>query len=113
MHELAITQSILSIAVEKAEEVKANKIIKINLTIGELSGIVADCVQFYFDFLSKDTIAAHANLSFDRPQIKLRCRQCGMTYEPDGFDWICTSCHENKAEIIAGRECYVNSIEVD
>ena len=113
MHELAITQSILSIVVEKAEEVKANKITRINLTIGEMSGIVADCVQFYFDFLSKDTIAAHANLYFDRPRTKLRCRHCGMTYEPDGFDWICNNCHNNNVEIIAGRECYVTSIEVD
>ncbi len=61
MHELGITQSILSIAMEKASEIQASKITKINLIIGELSGIVDDCVQFYFDFLSQDTIAAEAN----------------------------------------------------
>jgi hydrogenase nickel incorporation protein HypA/HybF len=40
MHELSITQSILSIALEQAEAAQANRITKINLVIGELSGIV-------------------------------------------------------------------------
>lgn len=46
MHELSITESILSIALEQAKAVPASKILKINLTIGELAGIVDECVQF-------------------------------------------------------------------
>ena len=56
----------LSLALEKANEAKASKITRINLVLGELSGIVDECVQFYFDFLSKDTIAAGASLSFNK-----------------------------------------------
>ena len=64
MHELSITRNILSIALEKANAAHANKIRKINLVIGELSGIVDECVQFNFGFLSEDTIAAEATLFF-------------------------------------------------
>jgi len=113
MHELSITQSILSIALEKAKEASAKKITKINLTIGELSGVVDECVQFYFDLLSKDTIAAEASLSFHRPPTKLRCRSCNTTFLPDNLNWACPSCREQKIEIVSGRECYVSSIEVD
>jgi hydrogenase nickel incorporation protein HypA/HybF len=113
MHELTITQNILSIALEKAQAVQASKINKINLTIGELTGIVADCVQFYFEQLSKDTIAAKATLSFEQPPAKLYCRNCGIIFSPNNLDWACPACHEQNIEIIAGRECYVNSIEVD
>ena len=113
MHELSITQSILSIALEQAKTAQANKITKINLTIGELSGIVDECVQFYFDIISKDTIAAEASLSFDRPPTKLCCRNCATTFSPDNLDWACPNCHEQKIEIVSGRECYVESIEVD
>ena len=74
MHEFSITQSMLSLALEKANEAKASKITQINLVIGELSGIVDECVQFYFDFLSKDTIAAGAGLSLERKPTTLRCR---------------------------------------
>ena len=40
MHEFGITQNILSIALEKANEIKSGKITKISVTLGELSGIV-------------------------------------------------------------------------
>ena len=113
MHEFSITQSILSIALEQAEAAKASKITRINLTIGELTSIVADCVQFYFELLSKDTIAAEASLCFDRPPTRLRCSNCGTTFSPDNLDWACPDCREQRIEIVSGRECSVTSIEVD
>lgn len=113
MHELGITQSILSIALEKANEAQARKITKINLVIGELSGVVDDCVQFYFDLLSKDTIAAEASLSFERTPNRLRCRNCATVFSPNNLNWTCPNCHEANVEIISGRECRVDSIEVE
>ena len=113
MHELSITQGILSIALEQAEAAQASKIIRINLTIGELSGIVDDCVQFYFELLSRDTIAAEASLAFYQPPTRLRCRNCDTTFSPDDLDWACPNCREQKIEIVSGRECFIDSIEVD
>jgi hydrogenase nickel incorporation protein HypA/HybF len=113
MHELSITQSILSIALEKADAAQASKVCKINLVIGELSGIVDDCVQFYFDFLSKDTPAAEATLSFHQSPTQLRCRNCATVFTPGNGNWACPNCHEQRIEIISGRELYVESIEVE
>ena len=50
MHELAVTQSILDIALRHAERVGAQRILSINLVIGELTGFVDDSIQFYFGF---------------------------------------------------------------
>ncbi len=112
MHELSITQSILSIALEKANEIKSGKITRINVTLGELSGVVDECVKFYFDFLSKDTIASGASLGFEKPPVQLRCRNCGNVFSKND-DWTCPDCREQKIEVVSGRECYVNSIEVE
>ncbi|MFC2067392.1 hydrogenase maturation nickel metallochaperone HypA [Chloroflexota bacterium] len=113
MHELSITQSILSIALEQAEVNYANRIIKINITIGELLGIVDECVEFYFKLFSKDTIADGASLSFDRPPTKLRCRKCNHTFSPGDINWVCLVCQSQSVEILSGRECHISSIEVD
>ena len=113
MHELSITQSILSIALDKANSVKAKRVSQVNIVIGELSGIVGECVQFYFDFLSKGTIATQASLSFHQTPTRLRCRNCATVFSPDDLDWTCPNCHEHKIEITSGRECYVESIEVE
>ncbi|OGO24286.1 MAG: hydrogenase maturation nickel metallochaperone HypA [Chloroflexi bacterium RBG_16_50_9] len=112
MHEYSITESMLSLALEKAGEAKAGKITRINLIMGELSGIVDDSVRFYFDFLSKDTIAAGACLCFEKPATRLRCRDCETVFTPGNHDWACPDCHSAGIEIIAGRECYMESIEV-
>jgi len=113
MHEFSITQSMLSLALEKADEAKASKITKINVVLGELSGVVVECVQFYFDFLSKDTIASGASLSFERTPTKLRCRTCESVFPPGNHNWSCPDCQEASIEIVSGRECYMESIEVD
>ena len=49
MHELPFTESILAIVLEEAKGVQANKVTKIDLTIGKLSGILPACVPFHAD----------------------------------------------------------------
>ena len=113
MHELSITQGILDIVLERAEAAKAERISKINLVIGDLSSIVDDCVQFYFDFLSEDTIAKGAVLSFKRIKPQLRCCRCGAVFPLDNSVWNCPGCHEWSVDVVAGREFYIESMEVE
>ena len=113
MHEANITDSLLALAVEKASEAKANKITRINLVVGELAGIVPDCVQFYFDVVSKGTLADGAMLNFEMKPTQLRCRKCDKEFTPTTHDWTCPNCKEMSTEIVSGRECYMESIEVD
>jgi hydrogenase nickel incorporation protein HypA/HybF len=113
MHESSITESLLSLAVEKANEAKAGKITRINLVVGELAGVVPECVQFYFDFISKNTIADGAELSFVNKPATVRCRKCDKIFTPNNNDWSCPDCHEPGVEIVTGRECYMESIEVE
>jgi hydrogenase nickel incorporation protein HypA/HybF len=113
MHEMAVTQSVLDIAVKHAQQAGASRITRINLVIGELSGVVDDSVQFYFDFLSRDTIAAGAELVFERHPAMYRCRECKTDFHPDGHDWTCPSCGELAFEVVAGREFRIESIEVE
>jgi hydrogenase nickel incorporation protein HypA/HybF len=113
MHEYSITESVLNLALEKANEANAEKITRINLIVGELSGVVDECVRFYFEHISKNTIADGAELFFETVPTKLRCRKCDKDFSPVGIDWLCPDCHEAGVEITSGRECYMESIEVE
>ena len=112
MHELAITQSMFDLVLEQAKKAGAKKVGKINLVIGEMTGVVGDCVQFYFDFISKETLAEGAVLSFVMVPPQARCQGCDKLFELKEFDWACPYCHGNSMEIIAGKELFVESIEV-
>lgn len=111
MHELGITESIVNIAVDKAKEAQASKITKINLVVGELSGFVPDCIEFYFDFLSKDSIAEGATLHFESAPAQFRCRSCSTVFRPQDTIWTCPKCQSQNVEITKGRELYIESIE--
>jgi hydrogenase nickel incorporation protein HypA/HybF len=114
MHELAVTQSILDIALRHAEQAGARRIITINLVTGELTGFVDESIQFYFDFLSKDTPAQEAQLSFERIAARVRCLTCGAEYAPpESRLWTCPACEALGGEVIAGKEFYVASLEIE
>jgi hydrogenase nickel incorporation protein HypA/HybF len=113
MHELAVTQAMLKIALDKAKEVNAKRITDINLVIGDLSGFIDDSVQFYFDFFTKDTIAEQAKLHFKRVPPKVCCRKCDTEFQPKTLPAICPSCQAVDAQIKAGQEFFIESMEVD
>ena len=113
MHELTITQSMCDLVLEQAKKAGAKKVGKINLVIGGMTGVVGDCVQFYFDFISKETLAEGAVLSFAMVPPKARCRGCDKLFELKEFDWTCPYCQGNNMEIVAGQELFVESIEVE
>ena len=113
IHELAVTQSVLQVAVEYAERASARRITRINLVVGALAGIVDDSVQFYFDFVSQGTPAEGAQLTFERVPARFRCRACGQEFEFQDDNWTCPACQALGGEMVAGREFYMDSIEVE
>ena len=113
MHELGVTENIVNVVSAKAGEAQASKVMRINLVVGELSGFVPDCIQFYFDSLSRDTIAEGAVLHFESVPAELRCRDCSTTFHPQDTLWSCPECKGRSIEISKGRELYIESMEVE
>jgi hydrogenase nickel incorporation protein HypA/HybF len=114
MHELSVTQGILSTVVEVAQQNGGGRIFAIDLVIGELSSIVDDSVQFYFDFLSKDTLAEGATLNFRREAATATCLDCWrQTAVTPPLLPACPACGSARLRVTGGKEFYVESIEVD
>ncbi len=113
MHELPVTEQIMEIVLDHARKAKAQRVIKINLVIGELSSFVGESIQFYFDLFSKETEAENASLSISRVPARARCQACKQEFNPGGINWFCPACGGPVEEILGGREFYVESIEVE
>jgi hydrogenase nickel incorporation protein HypA/HybF len=112
MHELPITEDILRIVTEHAQKADATRVTHINLVIGELTSFIDDSIQFYFEMLSPGTPAEGATLHFQRIKTRFRCRKCACEFEPEERNWICPECSALGGDVIAGKEFYVESIEV-
>lgn len=111
MHELMVTESILEIALRHAREAEAIRVTDLYLVVGELSSIIDDSVQFYWDFVSEDTPAEGATLHFRRIPAEMACQECGETYDPKSI-LTCPACGGANVRIIAGQEFYLEAIEV-
>jgi hydrogenase nickel incorporation protein HypA/HybF len=113
MHELSVTEHLLDITLEHARNANAERVLKINLVIGDLSSFVGESIQFYFDILSEGTKAEKASLSISRIPAKVRCRPCHHEFTPEGMNWVCPRCGGFIEDVLSGREFYVESIEVE
>jgi hydrogenase nickel incorporation protein HypA/HybF len=113
MHELAVTQSILEIALENARKVDAQKITGINLLIGQMASIVDDSIQFYWDILSENTIALGAKLKITRIPTEMRCFDCGNIFKPGTSTFDCPACSSIRVQVVQGVEMRVESIDVE
>lgn len=113
MHELSVTENILAICEKHAKENKASKVTDIYLTIGQLSSIVDDSVQFYWDIISQDTLCVGARLHFQRLPAKLKCKQCGYEFTLNGELTLCPQCESMRIDVLSGEEFYVDSILIE
>ena len=112
MHELAVTESVLEIACRHAEESQAKKVTDIYLVIGRLSSIVDDSVQFYWDFISKDTLCEGAKLHFKRLPAEMICLDCDTKYILDEELSPCPNCSSANIRVVSGDEFNLESIEI-
>ena len=113
MHELAITEGILAAAVPAAEKAGAKRILEIHLRIGELSGVLPECIREYLSIAAEGTIAEGAVLISEPIPIRIRCRTCGEEHEVTRGAFACPSCGSEAFEIISGREYFVDSLKVE
>jgi hydrogenase nickel incorporation protein HypA/HybF len=113
VHELAITQNLMSTVLDQAKAAGGDKITDINLVVGELSGVSDDSVQFYFDILKKGTIAELAVINFRRVPAQLKCRGCNTEFSPETELWVCPGCGSYSIEILGGKDCFIDSMEIE
>jgi hydrogenase nickel incorporation protein HypA/HybF len=113
MHELSIAENILEISLRHAQEAGASRVTDIYLVIGRLSSFVDDSIQFYWDFMSENTICAGAALHFERIPARLLCQSCNLEYTLDAELVPCPSCSSAYIKVIAGEEFRVDSIQVE
>ena len=113
MHEMTVTQGIMDIVLKTARDNNASKVKAVNLTVGTLAQVVPDCVAFYFEILTKDTVVEGAVLNIKTVQARAKCSGCGHEFEADDMLLKCPQCGDVLGKLISGRELAVTSIDID
>jgi hydrogenase nickel incorporation protein HypA/HybF len=109
MHEYGIALEIARLARESAGD---RTIRLINLRVGELSGVSADSVALYLELIFREKNQEPPQVAAAPVPASFLCA-CGNRYSPvKPFD-PCPACSGFDRKIMDGRDCTIESIEVD
>ncbi len=111
MHELTVVSNIFKIILQTAKNNNLSKISKINIKVGRQRHLAPDLMEFAFNSVSKNTIAAGASLAIERVDIRMRCSSCGLDFVVGDNTYLCISCGSPKLETISGKDLLIESIE--
>ena len=112
MHEMAITESLVEIALAEAEKAGAKRITAINLKIGALTGVVAESVSFYMDLVAKGTLAEGARLVTTVLPVTANCPACRSDFAVEDLVFLCPTCG-GPGQVVTGRELFIESLEIE
>ena len=113
MHELAVTEQILNLALRHARDANARQVTDLHLQIGALSSIIDDSVQFYWDIISQGSLCQGANLHFQRTPATLHCHECNKDYTLGDELTACPTCGGIQVKILSGQEFQLTSIDIE
>jgi hydrogenase nickel incorporation protein HypA/HybF len=114
MHELSIVEALIEqVHREMRRSGVEGKVVKLELSIGRLSGVHVDSVRFAFDLLSPETVLAGAEIAVHETKPTCRCNDCGKLTEVNDIVFHCPQCASEKIVIEGGRELLLQTINVD
>jgi len=116
MHELSAVESMVQVALSKAEEVGSLRVAGMHFVINEGGHVSEESVRLCFDISAKGTPAEGASLYFEWNPPRYQCMRCAHVFEgahsDDGLV-PCAKCGEQAMLIFPTEEFYLDSIDVE
>ena len=113
MHETSLMEQIIIIAEDQLKDYKVKKVNEVVVAVGKLANLIPGALEFAYESLSKKTILNGAKLVMESVPIEARCRDCGGIYNAESVPLTCPVCTSHDADIIAGTDVYLMSIDFD
>jgi len=114
MHEMGIAEGILTSSLDAAEDAGATRITRVFVTIGELTEVMEDALQFAWEAITPETMAEGSALTVTMVAPVSRCADCGHEWVHDRYSGAqCPSCEGWVVALLRGRELKIDSIDID
>ena len=98
---------------EVAEENKAERVIALNMEVGEVSSVVPDLFRDCFDWAKKKTkFMQDTQLNLIVLEAISYCEHCKRTYKTTAYAKTCPFCGKDDTYLVTGNEINIKDIEV-
>lgn len=115
MHELSLIQSMIEIIREERAKHGMERIVRVRVVNGALSGAVSDALAFGWECLTGEGELKGVALEIIDQPLRVACGSCGRVFEPEDRHYMpCPACEEILGhDIQSGKELYIDEIEAD
>lgn len=113
MHEASIVSALLKeVEKELAASGVRERVKRLSVVVGRLSGAYPEALRFAFEVLSSGTPAEGAELVIETPMARCRCLQCNAEEEVEDIFCVCSACGSANVTVTGSRDLLLSSIEV-
>lgn len=113
MHEFAVCQGLLSQVARIAAEQGSDKVERILLQVGGLSGVEPSLLERAFEVARIGTVAEQAALEIESGPVVVRCRECGGSSAVPPNRLLCGYCGDWKVSVTEGEELMLLSVDLE
>lgn len=113
MHEYSIVQSLLDMCEDQAKQNDAEKITKLVVKIGKLSGVEPHLLQTAFETFKEKTVCDGAEFVMNVQDVVVKCRSCDAESVITDNNFRCPKCESTDITIIDGEEMFLMSLEME
>jgi len=112
VHEVAVAQRMVEIALTAADENGGGRIAAARLLLGKLTCVDPETLAFAFGVATRGTLAEGCRLEIVRVPACLRCGSCQLEHERELLE-PCPVCGAVGGEVLQGRELRLDTIDLE
>ena len=113
MHELGIVVEVVKQIEQLAKENDVEKVTKLTLEVGEVSGVVQEYFEDAFKWFTKKSVyMKECELEYITIQGISYCEDCQKTYPTTQYGKECPYCHSLRTYLVSGQEVKIKDIQV-
>ena len=123
MHEVSVMAELISAILKELERYNVISVKEVSLTVGRLTNLGAEQLEFAYEVMSKDSVLEGSKLVIQEEDIMVKCEACGYEGPVKDLEMgeeahirvpilSCPECG-GSVNIMAGRSCCVRSVDIE
>lgn len=113
MHEYSLVEALL----DQVEAIRcgqaADRVVSVQVRIGEFSGVEPDLLEDAFEVLSGKRWQYPVKLVMERVVLQASCGDCHQTFVVNEYQFCCPLCESGDVQVIQGEELLLESLTLE
>ena len=113
MHETSLAQELLRQAEDLRREHQAERIVRLEVDVGEFSGVDVSALESAFELVAEEQKEEAPVLQARAVPLEARCESCGEHLRLHAFHFSCSKCNSTSLTVLQGEDLILRAVIVE